>query len=351
MTLQRDTLLCRYYYDPQDRIAGCSPLNQDSVQRFYRKDRLTTEIQGQGRHSVFEHEAQILAQQQSHAGKFDCALLATDLQRSVLHLVSAGRHQQTVYSPYGHRFPEGGLISLLGFNGQRRDPVTGHYLLGNGYRAFNPVLMRFNSPDNLSPFGKGGVNAYAYCAGDPVNRVDPTGHHFAVVLFTGLTPRVLVQRAYSVVDSTVRSLAGKAVDAVNNLRPSYRAAKADELVRTTNVERLASIDKYNRIKSHLTDAPPFTATRSYAAVQKAAVEDFIGPRYLENAPAQDFNQLLENSALADASLKRVIADDRALQLERVQMDAAVQAWQQATGFGMADLMRNNQLAQAIRRTN
>lgn len=65
---------------------------------------------------------------------------------------------------------------LLGFNGQPRDPFTGHYLLGNGYRAFNPVLMRFNSPDNASPFDKGGLNAYAYCLGDPVNMHDPTGH-------------------------------------------------------------------------------------------------------------------------------------------------------------------------------
>ncbi|WP_010202033.1 RHS repeat-associated core domain-containing protein, partial [Pseudomonas amygdali] len=44
------------------------------------------------------------------------------------------------------------------------------------YRAFNPVLMRFNSPDTLSPFGRGGLNAYAYCQGDPVNRSDPDGH-------------------------------------------------------------------------------------------------------------------------------------------------------------------------------
>src|SRR5207253_4738400 len=78
--------------------------------------------------------------------------------------------------PYGHRAPEGGLLSLLGFNGERPDPVTGHYVLGNGYRAFNPVLMRFNSPDSLSPFEEGGLNAYAYCVGDPINRVDPTGH-------------------------------------------------------------------------------------------------------------------------------------------------------------------------------
>ncbi|MFF1916268.1 RHS repeat-associated core domain-containing protein [Streptomyces sp. NPDC058239] len=72
--------------------------------------------------------------------------------------------------------PEAGLVSLLGFNGERPDPVTGHYLLGNGYRAFNPVLMRFPSPDSWSPFGEGGLNSYAYCLGDPVNRVDPTGH-------------------------------------------------------------------------------------------------------------------------------------------------------------------------------
>ncbi|EPJ83956.1 hypothetical protein CFII68_18000, partial [Pseudomonas sp. CFII68] len=43
-------------------------------------------------------------------------------------------------------------------------------------RAFNPVLMRFNSPDSSSPFGEGGLNSYAYCIGDPINRIDPTGH-------------------------------------------------------------------------------------------------------------------------------------------------------------------------------
>ncbi|MEE1921314.1 RHS repeat-associated core domain-containing protein [Pseudomonas sp. 148P] len=53
---------------------------------------------------------------------------------------------------------------------------TGYYLLGQGYRAYNPVLMRFTSADSWSPFGRGGLNAYAYCAGDPVNASDPSGH-------------------------------------------------------------------------------------------------------------------------------------------------------------------------------
>jgi RHS repeat-associated protein len=50
------------------------------------------------------------------------------------------------------------------------------YLLGNGYRVFNPVIRRFHHPDSLSPFGKGGINSYVYCFSDPINRKDPSGH-------------------------------------------------------------------------------------------------------------------------------------------------------------------------------
>lgn len=63
-----------------------------------------------------------------------------------------------------------------GFNGERLDPISGMAHLGMGYRAYNPVLCRFNAPDAFSPFGAGGVNSYAFCAGDPVNHADPSGH-------------------------------------------------------------------------------------------------------------------------------------------------------------------------------
>jgi RHS repeat-associated protein len=173
MSSTNRAVLCRYHYDALDRLAACSPAGVDDLQRFYQKSRLTTQIQGHIQRSIMLTEAQLLAQLTTHNGQTTGALLATDQQRSVLAGVDPTQRHGFAYTPYGFRHPQ---PDLPGFNGEQPDPVTGHYLLGNGYRAFNPLLMRFNSPDSLSPFGEGGLNAYAYCAGDPVNRVDPTGH-------------------------------------------------------------------------------------------------------------------------------------------------------------------------------
>jgi len=59
------------------------------------------------------------------------------------------------YAPYGHvgvRCTAG----FIGFNGQWFQPWLGAYALGNGYRIYNPSLMRFLSPDVSSPFMVGG---------------------------------------------------------------------------------------------------------------------------------------------------------------------------------------------------
>ncbi|MGY2186632.1 RHS repeat-associated core domain-containing protein [Pseudomonas sp. SDO5591_S426] len=176
MLPNRETLLCRYHYDPLDRLVDWTPSAQAIARRFYLKDRLATEIQGALQRSIMQHDDLLLAQQQGQSGALETRLLATDQQRSVLYVLDATRLNSLAYPPYGHRPVENGLLSLLCFNGERPDPVTGCYLLGNGYRAFNPVLMRFNSPDSWSPFGEGGLNAYVYCVGDPVNKVDKNGH-------------------------------------------------------------------------------------------------------------------------------------------------------------------------------
>jgi RHS repeat-associated protein len=186
MNTVQTTDLCRYRYDALDRLVNTTVATQATTQRFYNKSRLTTEIQGQIKRSFFQLDDLLLAQRQLQGQSSDTTLLGTDSQRSVLHAVASGQHNPMVYSPYGHRPAENGHLSLLGFNGEQPDPVTGHYLLGNGYRAFNPVLMRFNSPDSLSPFDEGGLNAYAYAVGNPVNRVDPTGHFVIAATFLGV---------------------------------------------------------------------------------------------------------------------------------------------------------------------
>jgi RHS repeat-associated protein len=169
--------ICHYRYDALDRLIGHTLTDEPQLQRFYSKNRLATEIQSAVKHSIVQHGDVLLAQQRFENDAFNTSLLATDQQRSVTQTLNADHSIQPIaYSPYGHRLPANGMCSLLGFNGERPDPVTGHYLLGNGYRAFNPVLMRFNSPDSLSPFGNGGLNSYGYCLGDPVNRYDETGH-------------------------------------------------------------------------------------------------------------------------------------------------------------------------------
>ncbi|MBK4990065.1 RHS repeat-associated core domain-containing protein [Pseudomonas sp. S36] len=100
----------------------------------------------------------------------------TDKQQSLANR----RHFQSVtYTPYGavsaNRSP------TLAFCGQALDPITRSYPLGNGHRFYSPTLMRFISPDSLSPFGKGGISTYAYCKGDPINHVDPTGQYPAII--------------------------------------------------------------------------------------------------------------------------------------------------------------------------
>jgi RHS repeat-associated protein len=110
-------------------------------------------------------------------------LLATDLQNSVLAEV-AGDTNRIAYSVYGHWSAQHTVMTRLGFNGELCEARIDWYLLGNGYRAYNPRLMRFHSPDSLSPFEQGGLNAYMYCGGEPVMNKDPTGHVFFPSLTT-----------------------------------------------------------------------------------------------------------------------------------------------------------------------
>ncbi|MBD1589443.1 RHS repeat-associated core domain-containing protein [Pseudomonas typographi] len=78
-------------------------------------------------------------------------------------------------APYGY-YGEGNAGGpACVFNGQLLESSINGYLPGNGYRLYTPALMRFARPDHWAPFSRGGINAYAYCAAEPINASDPSG--------------------------------------------------------------------------------------------------------------------------------------------------------------------------------
>lgn len=201
-------ILCRYQYDPLDRLMGVGLLDHAHIQRFYQEDHLTTELGEQTQRTLIRHEVRPLAQRQNTSGVTEITLLATDQAHSLLQTLGDINLQQLAYTAYGHHPAESGLSHLLGFNGECPDAMTGHYLLGKGTRAFNPVLMRFNSPDELSPFGEGGINCYAYCEGDPINFNDPTGNMRIKALIPRKIVRILegrIQKPRYAIEHTARS--------------------------------------------------------------------------------------------------------------------------------------------------
>ncbi|MCP8635053.1 RHS repeat-associated core domain-containing protein [Pseudomonas mosselii] len=98
-------------------------------------------------------------------------LAMCDWQQSVLGDGQVGRR----YTPYGALPQVAG--PRLAYCGMPCEVLTGNYSPGNGHRTYDPELKRFHSPDRLSPFGDGGINAYAYCSGDPINREDRNGRY------------------------------------------------------------------------------------------------------------------------------------------------------------------------------
>ncbi|XBG33742.1 RHS repeat-associated core domain-containing protein [Pseudomonas sp. 13.2] len=149
--------------------------------RFYQNSHVSTEVKDALTHSVLRHAGGLLAQRASAADEGHL-LMGVNNTDTVMTELGHAVMKEYPYSPYGHRPARSESNIPLAFNGESLDSATGCYALGNGYRLYNPTIERFYSPDNLSPFGKGGLNAYMYCAGDPVNRVDPTGHlSFAII--------------------------------------------------------------------------------------------------------------------------------------------------------------------------
>lgn len=167
-----------YTYNPMDQLLTRSE-EGGSKQIVY------DGMQVRGEYDLKEDSARYL-----HAGSAACKVQTvriSGVDRVLLQLCdtagsviatydcAAGTLKHHAYSAYGQHFSDE-KESLLGFNGEYLDAENGQYPLGQGYRWYAPDSMQFHTQDSMSPFGEGGRHAYRYCAGDPINVSDPSGH-------------------------------------------------------------------------------------------------------------------------------------------------------------------------------
>ena len=147
-----------------------------STQFFFSSGRINTIKTGDKNRGIFRANGVLLGENGTDSGQ---VLLATSLSESPFMAEHPSHREIHGYSPYGYDPITLTAKNLAGFNGEQYDTTSKCYLLGSGYRLFNPLTMRFNSPDNLSPFHLGGLNSYCYCTCDPINNIDRTGHSSA----------------------------------------------------------------------------------------------------------------------------------------------------------------------------
>ncbi|MGI3428422.1 RHS repeat-associated core domain-containing protein [Providencia stuartii] len=178
-----DLVSAKYGYNASNQLVKQETHDNGTYYLYYRDDELVHEINTSKKQNIrlikSDHE---------------CCAVVDDNQ---LVFMAAGHNESVCWSRHS-KMEEGDTHTFLpygdseikentyvAFNGERKDPLTGVYHLGNGYRAYNPTIMRFNCPDSLSPFGEGGINPYVYCNGDPINYTDPTGRAPAAAI-TGI---------------------------------------------------------------------------------------------------------------------------------------------------------------------
>ena len=164
---------CDYQYDPLGRLVQTST-DQRVTRRFYDGSLVVNEDAGEQSTRLLRSGPSLFAQSTLSNAVREVVLTACDGQGSV-RIETARDNVLINYTAHG--LDSGNAQSRIGYAGEYRDTHSTLYMPGSN-RPYDPQLMMFLGPDSESPFGAGGLNRYVYCAGDPVNRIDPDGHSF-----------------------------------------------------------------------------------------------------------------------------------------------------------------------------
>ncbi len=125
------------------------------------------------------------------------------------------------YYPYGEEMAESSYSSVSSprFNGKEGNAHMGSSLLDYGARTHLPVNGRFLSPDP-SALNRPGESPYLYCGSDPVNRIDPDGRDY-VVLVDMSNGTITVKATYYTLAPYLKSLQ-KGIDYWNKLSYKFK---------------------------------------------------------------------------------------------------------------------------------
>ena len=109
---------------------------------------------------------------------------------SNLPTLNAALVEQDAYLAYGDRLSASAMTlktdtdNRYRFNGKERHDWAGYPYIDYGARMYNPVIGSWLSPDPLADKYTS-TSPYVFCAGDPVNYVDPTGMDWIMACYDG----------------------------------------------------------------------------------------------------------------------------------------------------------------------
>lgn len=168
---QADGRMTDYGYGPDTRIGRIRRAGQTTY-RYFDDGLVYGEFNDTDQRRYLRAGGTVVAETVLAGAMRTTWLVGSDPQGSAI-VESGAKPTMRTYGAFGYRdTTDDG--ARTGFAGETRDEDIDGYILGD--RPYSPTLRRFLCPDRASPFGAGGFNRYAYCAGDPVNRIDPGGN-------------------------------------------------------------------------------------------------------------------------------------------------------------------------------